>query len=155
MPFKVVYCSSAQPGFEAASLELSTPTQLGWKSHKYPLYPIEIILRFEDPIVSLSELQFLVETSLKPYKIDIYSFTAQPPPFDLALAAAAGAIEHPRSYQEFLHLIRWNPEVNLKQAQFRYVGEIRFGARDNNMQDDAVGGSKIAGQMNNLYRNFL
>ena len=39
----------------------------------FPLYPIEMIVKFRDPIVSLKEMQFLVDHHLKPFKIDIYS----------------------------------------------------------------------------------
>ena len=34
---------------------------------------------------------------MKPHKIDIYSYTADIPPFDQQLAIAAGAIEIPKS----------------------------------------------------------
>lgn len=46
----------------------------GWKSDKFPLYPIEIILKFVDPVVTISEMQFLVDPSLKPQSIEIFSY---------------------------------------------------------------------------------
>lgn len=71
LKFQVLYCSSQQAGFEAQNLEESYHNTAGWKSQKFPLYPIEILIKFVDPVVSLSELQFLVEPALKPFKVDI------------------------------------------------------------------------------------
>ena len=74
LKFETLFCSSQQAGFEAKNLEQSYHNTAGWKSQKCALFPIEIILKFEDPIVSLGEMQFLVDPNLKPYRIDIHSF---------------------------------------------------------------------------------
>lgn len=120
LKFNVAFCSSSQAGFEAQLLEQNYRESLGWKSQKFPLYPIEIIIRYEDPLVSLAELQFLVDTKLKPYKIDIYSYS--------------------HAQQDLLRLqngdqASWNGAIDLRKASFKYLGEIKFGAHDNNVMD--------------------
>ena len=61
LQFETLFCSSSQSGFEAQNLEHISYNTPGWKSEKFPLYPIEMILKFHDPIVSLNEMQFLVD----------------------------------------------------------------------------------------------
>ena len=54
--FEVVYCSSAQPGFEAELLANPFKRNGGWRTEKFPLYPCEIILRLTDHFVHLHEV---------------------------------------------------------------------------------------------------
>ena len=44
LPFFVTYCASEQPGYESKLLEHVFRENRGWKSQKFPLYPIEMII---------------------------------------------------------------------------------------------------------------
>ena len=127
--FESIFCTSEQPGFEAKNLERSFHNTAGWKSQKYPLYPIEIILKFADPVVSLNEMQFLVDPNLKPYRIDLWSYSQRS--------------QHNGPGNAHINVLDQNlPEaaIDLRSANFQYQGEIKFGSRDNNVRDD--GGTK-------------
>ena len=113
------FCSSAQAGFEAELLEQNFRESKGWKSQKFPLYPIEVIVRYEDPLVSLAEIQFLVDSNLKPYKIDIYSYSHAP--------------QQLQQYQ--MSSAAWDQQIDLRNVSFKYLGEIKFGKLDNNPLD--------------------
>ena len=104
--FETIYCSSSQPGFEAQNLDKSFFNTAGWKSQKFPIYPIELILKFQD--VAMSEMQFLVSPDLKPHKIQISSYTK---PDELS-------------------------EIDMRYVKFSPLGEIKFGSRDNNVKNE-------------------